>query len=157
MVNKMDIVTIDGKKYQVTSEVIRGTTSNMVQNTLNVDTKIFEYEIPKTEIVQFVAKQSRNNEIYMLLQDGVPAELADSTQIHVYKANSKGRYVQTIWQGTYGQLPSSSERTNQNNVVTANDNVRLDEGFRIKIDITGAVITVANTTIELRIQQFTRK
>lgn len=153
----MQVVTIDGKKYQVTRTVIKGSSSNMSVNKTDYESKVFEYEVAKTQIIEFDSAHDRNNEIYMILQNSTPASLGDDCTIHIYKANNVGRYVETIWEGTLGQLPSASERTNINNIVTPNAKVRIDEGFKIKMDILDdEAIVVANCTLELRVIQFLR-
>lgn len=152
-----DTISIDGKEYVPNETIIADDEGTMKVNTTVKWSPIFEYDVPKTEIKQFRKKHDRNNEIYIKLQDVAPAEIEDAAKLRIYKANSKGLFMKMIWEGTYGQLADSSERTDLANIVTPNQNVRLDEGHKLKIDLYAiAVIVAANCTIELRCQEFFR-
>lgn len=152
-----DTITIEGKEYVPNETTIHDDDGTMAVNTTVKWSTIFQYEIPKTEIKQFRKAHDRNNEIYIKLQDAVPAEIEDAAKIRIYKANSKGLFRKMIWEGTYGQLADSTERTDIANIVTPNQKVRLDEGHILMIDLYAiAVIVVANCTIELRVQEFYR-
>jgi hypothetical protein len=150
------IVKVDGKDYKMARVVYLGNAGNMAVNVANIRGVIFDEEIATGRIVQFRSARDKKNEIYMELQTAVPAHISDGSNIWITRADPRGNYLETIWEGTYGMIPTGAgERINVNNLVVPVDEVRLDPTEHIHIELDSPeVIVVANSLVELRVQEF---
>lgn len=150
----MTTITYQGKKWKVTRKVIQGSTSTMSVNIADTRTKIFAYECPRHRMWQFRKAQSRRNEIWMYLADAAD-ENDDDAKIRVYRADNDENWDKSVWEGVYGQIPSTANRGDVNHIVVPDQEVRYEEGEIMMVDLDDdEAITVANSKIELRVEEF---
>ena len=133
------LVKHNGKQYKV-SRVVMGAVANQVANVVNVLTPIFVEEILRTRILQFWNERTKNNELWMDLQTVAPAQLPDATIIEIIRADNRQRYLEHIWQGTYGQMPAIADRIDVNNIVVPHSNVQIIEGENLIVNINSAAL-----------------
>lgn len=147
------LVDYDGKKWKVSKKVIKGTTSNMSVNIASTRTKIFKQECDRHKMWQFRNKEVRANELWMLLADAAD-ENGDDAEIRVFRADQDENWLETIWEGVYGQIPSATQRVSTENIVVPSMEVRIEEGENLMIDLDDdEAITVANSDIEMRAEE----
>lgn len=148
------LVTYDGKRWRPSIIVLRGTTSNMAVNTASVNTPIFQYECLRNKMYQFRNAQVRKNELWMLLADAVD-ENDDDALIRVGRHDANHNWIETIWEGVYGQIPAAASRVSVDNIVVPSTEVRIEEGDYVEVWLNDdEAITVANSDIELRAEEF---
>lgn len=150
------IVTVDGKKYKVSRVVYHGDANNMVINVVDIETIVYDQEVASGRFVQFRDQTIKKNELYMEFQTVAPAHIEDGAQISLERANPRNQYLETIWEGTYGQIPTGAgERIDVNNIIVPVDEVKIDPTEHILIKLTAAAQTVvANCVVELHVQEF---
>lgn len=150
------LIDYDGKKWRPSIIVLRGTTDNMQINTVSVRTPIFQHECERNRMYQFRNSQERKNELWILLSDAAD-ENDDDAQIRVHRADNDDNWIETIWEGVYGQIPSAANRVSVDNIVVPSSEVRIEEGEVMTVDLDDdEVITVADSDIELRSERFLR-
>ena len=92
--------------------------------------------------------------MWIYLHTGV-AELGDDAQIEISRADNRLHYIESIWEGNYGQIPAAASRISVDNIVCPNADVRLDEGEYVVIKILDdEVAAVANSEVEQRVEEF---
>ena len=150
------LVKIGGKYYKVARVMYVGDAGNMAVNLADVRGVVFDEEIATGRIVQFRDAVSKKNEIYTEFQTVAPAMIDDASLIWISRADPRGNYIETIWEGTYGQIPTGAgERIDINNIVVPAQDVRLDPTEHILIELNSPdVIVIANGQVELRVQEF---
>lgn len=148
------IINFEGRRYKVTRILLVMGDGDTQQNIADTLTEFWNYEILRTRMIQFKTDQHRNNEIYMYLRTVAPAEIGDDAQIELWRANNKSQYLETIWEGNYGQIPSTANRGNINYIVVPTSEVRLIEGERVIAMLEDdEQIVIANSDLELRAEE----